>query len=121
VVGIGLHWDTSKDVIETGVKTVFAEKGLAFQSIRNISSVDRGAKVKGLDEFSAQYSIPIEIYEKEVLATVSVPNPSPTVQKFEGTASVSEASSLLSSKGQLIVQKQKFPPNLTVAVSRITY
>jgi len=121
VVGIGLHWDTSKDVIETGVKTVFAEKGLSFQSIRNISSVDRGAKVKGLDEFSAQYSIPVEIYDKEVLATVSVPNPSPTVQKFEGTASVSEASSLLSSKGELIVQKQKFPPNLTVAVSRIAY
>jgi cobalt-precorrin 5A hydrolase len=119
VVGIGLHWDTSKDVIETGIRTVLAEKGLSFQSIRNISSINRGAKVKGLDEFSAQYAIPVEIYDKDKLATVSVPNPSPTVQKFEGTASVSEASSLLSSKGELIVPKQKFPPNLTVAVSRI--
>ncbi len=118
VVGIGLHWDTSKDVIEMGVKTVFTEKGLSFQSIRNISSVNRGAKVKGLDEFSAQYGIPVEIYEKDKLAAINVPNPSPTVQKFEGTASVSEASSLLSSKGELIVPKQKFPPNLTVAVAR---
>ncbi len=121
VVGIGLHWDTSKDVIETGIKTVFAEKGLSFQSIRNISSINREAKVKGLEEFSKQYGVPIEIYDKDRLATVSVPNPSPTVQKFEGTASVSEASSLLSSKGELIVPKQKFPPNLTVAVSRIIY
>jgi cobalt-precorrin 5A hydrolase len=48
-----------------------------------------------------------------------VPNPSATVQKFEGTSSVSEASSLLSSKGQLLVPKQKLPPNLTIAVSRI--
>lgn len=119
VVGIGLHWDTSKDVIESGVKTVFNEKGLSFRSIRNISSINRGARVKGLEEFSKQYGIPVEIYDKDKLASVSVPNPSETVQKFEGTPSVSEASSLLSSKGVLIVPKQKFPPNLTVAVSRI--
>lgn len=119
VVGIGLHWDTSKDAIEFGIKTVFNEKGLAFQSIRNISSINREAKVKGLAEFSRQYNIPVEIYDKEKLASVSVPNPSETVQKFEGTPSVSEASSLLSSIGVLIVTKQKFPPNLTVAVCRI--
>ncbi|MEW6604484.1 MAG: cobalamin biosynthesis protein [Thermoproteota archaeon] len=119
VVGIGLHWDTSKDVIDTGIKTVFNEKGLAFASIRNISSINREAKVKGLEEFSKQYGIPVEIYDKDKLASVSVPNPSETVQKFEGTPSVSEASSLLSSKGVLIVPKQKFPPNLTVAVSRV--
>jgi cobalt-precorrin 5A hydrolase len=121
VVGIGLHWDTSKDVIESGIKTVFSEKGLAFQSIRNISSINREAKVKGLEEFSKQYGISVEIYDKDTLATMSVPNPSETVQKFEGTPSVSEASSLLSSKGVLVVAKQKFPPNLTVAVSRIAY
>lgn len=119
VVGIGLHWDTSKDVIESGVKAVFSEKGLAFQSIRNIASINREARVKSLEEFSKQYSIPVEIYDKDKLASVNVPNPSETVEKFEGTPSVSEASSLLSSKGVLVVPKQKFPPNLTVAVSRI--
>ena len=121
VVGIGLHWDTAKDAIELGIKDVFKENGLAFQSIRNISSINRGAKVKGLEEFSSDHAIPIEIYNKEELAQVEVPNPSETVKKFEGTPSVSEASSLLSSKGILIVPKQKFPPNLTVAVSRITF
>jgi cobalt-precorrin 5A hydrolase len=50
-----------------------------------------------------------------------VPNPSDVVKKYEGTSSVSEASSKLSSGGELIVTKQKFPPNLTVAVSRINY
>jgi cobalt-precorrin 5A hydrolase len=68
-----------------------------------------------------QYAIPLEIYEKDRLASVDVPNPSATVQKFEGTSSVSEASSLLSSKGKLVVPKQKLPPNLTIAVSRISY
>jgi cobalt-precorrin 5A hydrolase len=121
VVGIGLHWDTGKDVIESGITTVFKEKGLSFKSIRNVSSINREAKVKGLEEFSKQHGMPVETYDKDRLVAVSVPNPSTTVQKFEGVPSVSEASSLLSSKGELVVPKQKFPPNLTVAVSRINF
>lgn len=120
VIGIGLHWDTSSETIDSGVTSVFTKNGLAIASVRNIASVDRGARVKGLDEFSAKYRIPIQIYEKAELAKVEVPNPSAAVQKFEGTASVSEAASLLSSKGELVVPKQKFPPNLTVAVCRVT-
>jgi cobalt-precorrin 5A hydrolase len=65
--------------------------------------------------------MPVDFYEKEKLASVDVPNPSAVVQKFEGTSSVSEASSLLSSKGELIITKQKLPPNLTLAVSRISH
>jgi cobalt-precorrin 5A hydrolase len=121
VVGIGLHWDTDSGTIEKGIMEVFEKNGLAFRSIRNIASINRGAKVKGLEEFSQTHSIPVEIYEKEDLAKVVVPNPSQTVQKFEGTPSVSEAASLLSSQGTLVVPKQKFPPNLTVAVSRIQF
>jgi cobalt-precorrin 5A hydrolase len=120
VVGIGLHWDTSEETIKSGIDTVFKENGLSFQSIRNVASINRKAKVKGLEEYSIQYGIPIEIYDKDRLASVDVPNPSATVQKFEGTPSVSEASSLLSSKGELVVPKQKLPPNLTLAVSRIS-
>jgi cobalt-precorrin 5A hydrolase len=120
VVGIGLHWDTSKETIDSGINTVLQEKGLSFQAIRNIASIDRKAKVKGLEEFSIQYRIPVEIYEKGRLASVDVPNPSAAVQKFEGTSSVSEASSLLSSKGELVIPKQKLPPNLTIAVSRVS-
>src|SRR5438093_3593756 len=121
VVGIGLHWDTSKDVIESGIMTLFKEKALSFRSIRNVSSINREAKVKGLQEFSKDHGIPVQIYEKNELASVIQPNPYTTVQKFEGTPSVSEAGSLLSSKGELVVPKQKFPPNLTVAVSRINF
>lgn len=119
VIGIGLHWDTSRETIESGVMNVFKENGLALKSVRNIASVDRGGRVKGLDDFASQHSLPITIYKKEDLAKVEVPNPSKAVQKFEGTASVSEAAAILDSKGELIVQKQKFPPNLTVAVCRL--
>jgi len=121
VVGLGLHWDTSKERIESGISNILKENGLSFLSIRNIASIDRKAKIKGLDEFCKQYNLPVEIYEKDELAQVDVPNPSSTVERFEGTPSVSEAASLLSSKGSLIVPKQKLPPNLTIAVSRISY
>ena len=119
VVGVGLHFDTDSGTIESGVAKVFQENGLAFASIRNVASVNRGARVKGLDEFAQKFKLAVEIFEKTELAKVEVPNPSEAVQKFEGTASVSEAASLLSSKGELIVQKAKFPPNLTVAVCRV--
>jgi cobalt-precorrin 5A hydrolase len=121
VVGIGLHRDTTRDIIEAGVLHVLKDKGLSFKSIRNISSISKEGQIKGLQEFSEKYGIPLEIYDKGKLGQVSVPNPSKTVEKFEGTPSVSEASSILSSKGELIVPKQKFPPNLTVAVSRVNF
>jgi cobalt-precorrin 5A hydrolase len=42
------------------------------------------------------------------------------VKRFEGTASVSEASAMLSANSNtLLMQKQKFPPNLTVAVAKV--
>lgn len=119
VVGIGLHFDTDSNTIESGVTDVFAQNGLALFSIRNVASVNRGARVKGLDEFAQKHGLAVEIFEKAELAKVEVPNPSAAVQKFEGTASVSEAASLLSSNGELVVQKVKFPPNLTVAVCRV--
>ena len=121
VVGIGLHRDTTRDIIEAGILNVLKDKGLSFKSIRNISSISKEGQIKGLQEFSKKYGIPLEIYDKGKLSQVSVPNPSKTVEKFEGTPSVSEASSILSSKGELIVPKQKFPPNLTVAVSRVNF
>ena len=61
---------------------------------------------------------PKDVQEEE-LAKVEIPNPSEMVQAFEGTPSVSEAAAIKSSGGQLVVEKQKFPPNLTIAIARI--
>ena len=61
----------------------------------------------------------LEYFEKGELAEINTPNPSKTVESFEGTPSVSEAAAIKSSGGKLIVEKQKFPPNLTIAIARI--
>lgn len=121
VVGLGFHWDTTQKEIEDGILKVLKENGLSFLSIRNLSTINRGKSPASLGSFSDKHGIPLEFYDKEKLDKIMVPNPSDVVKKYEGTSSVSEASSILSSGGELIVTKQKFPPNLTVAVSRINY
>ncbi len=119
VVGIGLHWGTSKETIEDGIMSVLNDFHLSFKSVKLIASIDKGKPVKGLDEYCKKNNLEILLFPKENLGKVSVPNPSEIVGIYEGTSSVSEASALLASNGILIVPKRKFPPDLTVAISRM--
>jgi cobalt-precorrin 5A hydrolase len=119
VVGIGLHWDTTKEKISEGIKSSLEKYNLSARSIAKFVSIKKKQDVVGLIDFAKEMDVPLEYFEKEELTTIQTPNPSKTVQAFEGTASVSEASALKSSGGKLIVEKQKFPPNLTLAIARI--
>ena len=119
VVGIGLHWDTPKETILNGVNETLEKFGLKQKQIARFVSIKKEKDVAGLIELGKEMNIPIEYIDREELATITAPNPSETVQAFEGTASVSEAAAIKSSEGELIVEKQKFPPNLTVAIARI--
>ena len=120
VIGIGLHWDTSKDTILNGITETLKKFGLRKSMIARFVSIKKDKDVMGLIELGKEMKIPVEYINRDELATINTPNPSKTVQAFEGTASVSEASAIKSSNGKLIVEKQKFPPDLTVAVARIT-
>ena len=93
--------------------------GCAMRTKKRFVSIKKEKDVIGLIELGKEMNIPIEYIDREDLATITAPNPSETVQAFEGTASVSEAAAIKSSRGKLIVEKQKFPPNLTVAIARI--
>ena len=120
VVGIGLHWDTSKKTIKEGLQSCLEKNNLSSLSIVKFVSLKKTQDVIGLIEIGKEMNIPVEYFEKDDLMDIKVPNPSQTVKSFEGTPSVSEASALKASKGQLVVQKQKFPPNLTIAIARIS-
>ena len=119
VVGIGLHWDTPKEIILNGVNETLKKFGLKQSEIIRFASIKKDKDIIGLIELSQEMNIPIEHIDRKELATITTPNPSKIVQSFEGTASVSEAAAIKSSKGELIVEKQKFPPNLTVAIAKI--
>ena len=73
----------------------------------------------GLDDFAEELNVPLELCDRDELAPIKTPNPSKMVEGYEGTASVSEAAAIKSSGGNLIVEKQKFPPDLTIAIARI--
>jgi len=119
VVGIGLHWDTSKETILNGVNETLEKFELKQNQIARFVSIKKDKDIIGLIELGKEMNVPIEYIDREELATITAPNPSKTVQAFEGTASVSEAAAIKSSEGELIVEKQKFPPNLTVAIARM--
>ncbi len=119
VVGVGLHWDTSKETIREGIKHCLEKFRLGSKSIAKLASIKKPQDIQGLIEVGEEMKIPVEYVNREDLAEISAPNPSETVKEFEGTASVSEAAAIRVSGGELIVEKQKFPPNLTIAVARI--
>ena len=121
VVGIGLHWDTSKEIIQKGLDDCLKKFSLSKKSIAKLVSIKKPKDVIGLIDFAREMKIPLEYVEREELAKVEIPNPSETVKSFEGTPSVSEAAAILVSKGDLIVEKQKFPPNLTIAIARMMF
>jgi cobalt-precorrin 5A hydrolase len=119
VIGIGLHWDTTKETIREGIETCLEKFKLSSKSIAKLVSIKKPEDVQGLIDLGKEMGIPVEYVNREDLAEISAPNPSETVKAFEGTASVSEAAAIKVSGGELIVEKQKFPPNLTIAIARI--
>ena len=119
VVGIGLHWDTSKEIIKEGLDFCLQKFKLSEKSIAKLVSIKKPEDVKGLVDIGKEMGIVVEYVNREDLAEISTPNPSDTVKAFEGTSSVSEAAAIKVSGGELIVEKQKFPPNLTIAIARI--
>jgi len=118
VIGIGLHWDTTKDTIKEGIEHCLKKFNLSSKCIAKLVSIKKPEDVQGLIDLGKEMQIPVEYVDREELAEIITPNPSSTVKAFEGTASVSEAAAIKVSNGELIVEKQKFPPNLTIAIAR---
>lgn len=117
-VGVGLHRDTPKETIKEGIGLCLKESGLCLKSVFRLASIKKSQDVRGLVEASEELGIGVEYVDREELAEVAAPNPSEKVKAFEGTASVSEAAAIRVSRGELVVEKQKFPPNLTIAIAR---
>lgn len=118
VIGVGLHWDTSKEKIKQGMEDCLKRFNLSPKSISKLASIKKPKDVQGLLDLGVEMNIPVEFIDREELSKIDAPNPSETVKSFEGTSSVSEAAAIKVSGGNLIVEKQKFPPDLTIAIAR---
>lgn len=119
VAGIGLHADTTKEKILDCLRLCCERHGLSPKSVARLASLKKPEDVRGLREAASELGLTVDYFDRDELAKISIPNPSKTVQAYEGTPSVSEAAAIKSSQGSLVVEKQKFPPDLTVAIARI--
>lgn len=119
VAGVGVHAGTSAAKIVSGIGEACAAAGLSARSVGRLASVKKPLEVPGLAEAATMMGVGLEYVERAELAGVSVPNPSRVVEKLEGTPSVSEAAALAVSGGELVAEKAKFPPDLTVAIARV--
>jgi cobalt-precorrin 5A hydrolase len=117
-IGVGLHWDTPKETIREGIELCLEEFGLCLKSVFRLASIKKTQDARGLVEAGEELGIDVEYVDREELAGIAAPNPSEKVKAFEGTGSVSEAAAIKVSQGELVVEKQKFPPNLTIAIAR---
>ncbi|MGQ0606800.1 MAG: cobalt-precorrin 5A hydrolase [Candidatus Nitrosotenuis sp.] len=119
VVGIGLHGDTTKEKIMQSLDLSLVKYGLSSKCVARLVSLKKPKDIQGLIDVAKDIGVPVQYFEKDELTSISIPNPSQMVAAYEGIPSVSEAAAIKSSGGKLVVEKQKFPPDLTVAIARI--
>lgn len=93
-VGIGCERGTSRELIETAIKQVCRENQLAQEAIAGIATIDIKADEVGLVELCRAYNFPLRTFPAETLRSISVPNPSPVVEREVATPSVAEAAAL---------------------------
>ncbi|MEB3182376.1 MAG: precorrin-3B C(17)-methyltransferase [Nostocaceae cyanobacterium] len=132
-LGIGCERGTSKELIATAIKEILQTHQLAQGAIAGLATIDIKADELGLIELCQEWNLPLKTFPAEVLRSVSVPNPSPVVEREVGTPSVAEAAALCAAKNltlrgeelaqRLLVPKQIFrlsgePGAVTVAVAQ---
>lgn len=120
VLGVGCRRGVSESEISTHILNVFEAANLSLHSVAALGSVDVKADEPGLLAAADRLGVTPEFFTKGRLDAVEAPNPSGTVMRRLGVASVAEAAAiLLAQDGELLVEKTK-TQTVTLAVARRT-
>jgi cobalt-precorrin 5A hydrolase/precorrin-3B C17-methyltransferase len=125
VVGIGCERGVSVDEV-IALLGRLPELGFDPAAVGAIASLDLKADEEALLAVAERLGVPFVTHPAAVLSTVDVPTPSEVVAAEVGTASVSEASALVTARArtggepELVVPKQK-QGRVTMAVARSRY
>ena len=122
VLGMGCDRGASLEEIEGLIRETLEKNGLQFSSVRTLATLDQKQDEPAFIQLCEKQGWTLEIFAKEALQGVEgVKNPSPVVEKWVGTPSVSEASALKSSGArELLVPKVK-SKQATLAIARVTF
>ena len=99
-LGLGCERDSSVSLLERLVNQTLASHGLAAEAVAGIASIDRKGDEAALLALSQDRGWPLRLFSAAQLNAVVVPNPSATVAREMGTASVAEAAALLAAGPQ---------------------
>jgi precorrin-4 C11-methyltransferase len=107
-IGFGLaHHPDDYELIYDEIDRTFADLGV-LPCAHRYCTIDVKQNEEFVEELKAEYGEEVVFFTAEELSEVNVPNPSSTVQKHVGTASVCEAAAILGSNhGKLIIPKVK--------------
>ncbi|AZQ65467.1 precorrin-4 C(11)-methyltransferase [Flammeovirga pectinis] len=107
-VGTGCSKTLDFPLFEQRLKAELSTCAIAFESIKEIGSVDIKAEQSAYLKLSKKYKLPFITFTKDEIDKVVVPNPSEMVQSKIGVDGVSESTALLLSRQeQVLVEKQK--------------
>ncbi len=122
VVGIGCRRGTALEAIDAWVEKVFAEHGLARNSLAEVATVTLKVDERGLLAFASERGVPFVAFPPEQLADqAGIESPSELVRSKIGIAAVAEPAALRAAgAARLLVPKQK-GPGVTLAVARRPY
>lgn len=121
VAGIGCRRGCSRHEILQALHQVMEAQALAPASLYLLASVDLKAQEQGLLDAAHYLGLEITFVERELLATMDVPNPSAMVREKIGVASVCEAAALIMAQktmpqARLLVPKTIVGP-VTIALA----
>jgi cobalt-precorrin 5A hydrolase len=123
-IGIGCQKGVSQQLIQTAVEAILQAYQLNLSKIAGIATIDSKISEPGLIAFCDLHNLPLKTFASQILATVTVPNPTITVKNSVGTPSVAEAAAVLAAStfntgnAHLLVPKQIFRlPEAAAAVT----
>ncbi len=107
-IGLGCERLSSLGLLARAVDQALETAGMAKEAVAGISSIEAKGDEPALLMFCEQRGWPLRLHSAPALAEVAVPTPSEVVKAEMGTASVAEASALLSSgEGAQLVQPKR--------------
>jgi cobalt-precorrin 5A hydrolase len=128
VLGIGCDRDTPPDLIDRGVATLLAQKGLSPKAVKSIASIDKKNDEAALIELGRRHGWPLVFYSAEELDAVpGIESPSETVKRHVGSRGVAEPAALKAAGAErLLVAKQIYTEagagrSMTFAVARVPF
>ncbi len=118
VVGVGSSSGADAEALYRLFVDTMEEAGLSIDAVAAVATVDRKAAEPAIVELAATLGVGLRCFPPEVLASVSVPNPSPVVEAAVGTPSVAEAAALAATGAAVLVVEKRRSEEATVAVAR---